>query len=89
MLLTRSLPEGCRQQALGMPIADLSRLPGWSHLILARAHQAGFPVFITDVDTAEQLEAVIDLLLDGIQTNRIEVIGPLVAERRAGDTPSP
>jgi glycerophosphoryl diester phosphodiesterase len=89
MLLTGSLPEGCREQTLAIPFAELSRLPGWPHLILARAHQAGVPFFITDVDTPEQLEAVIDLPIDGIQTNRIEVIGPLVEERRAGDTPTP
>jgi glycerophosphoryl diester phosphodiesterase len=89
MLLTGSLPEGCRDQALGIPFAELSRLPGWPHLILARAHQAGVPVFITDVDTPQQLASVIDLPIDGIQTNRIEVIGPLVAERRAGDTTAP
>ena len=88
MLLSGSLPEGCRDQALGIPFAEHSRLPGWPHLILARAHQAGVPVFITDVDTPEQLASVMNLPIDGIQTNRIEVIGPLVTERRAGDTPA-
>lgn len=87
MLLTGSLPEGCREHALAIPFAELSRLPGWPHLILARAHQAGVSLFITDVDSPEQLETVIHLPIDGIQTNRIEVIGPLVTERRAGDTP--
>lgn len=89
MLLTGSLPAGCRHQAIGIPYAELAHLPGWPHLILARAHQAGVPVFITDVDTPEQLQAVMALPVDGIQTNRIEVIGPLVAARRAGDTPDP
>lgn len=89
MLLTGSLPTGCRDQALGIPYAQLSRLPGWPHLILARTHQAGVPVYITDVDTPEQLASVLGLPIDGIQTNRIEVIGPLVAERRAGDTAAP
>lgn len=88
MLLTGSLPEHCRQQPLGIPYAQLSHLPGWPHLILARAHQAGVPVFIADVDTPEQLQSVMNLPIDGIQTNRIEVIGPLIAERRAGDTPA-
>ncbi|MFN8660255.1 MAG: glycerophosphodiester phosphodiesterase family protein [Thermomicrobiales bacterium] len=89
MLLTASLPERCRQQALGIPFAELSRLPGWPHLILARAHQAGVQVYITDVDTPEQLHSVGGLPIDGIQTNRIEIIGPLLAERRSGDTPAP
>lgn len=89
MVLTGSLTDGCRDQALGIPFARLSRLPGWPHLILARAHQAGVPVFITDVDTPAQLDVVMALPIDGIQTNRIEVIGPLVTARRAGDTLSP
>lgn len=89
MLLTGSLPAGCQEQAIGIPYADLTHLPGWPNLILARAHQAGVPVFITDVDTPEQLQAVTALPIDGIQTNRIEIIGPLVAERRGSDTPVP
>ena len=89
MLLVGSLPSGCREQALAIPFADLSRLPGWPNLILARAHQSGVQVFVTDVDTPGQLEAVIGLPIDGIQTNRIEVIGPLVEDRRAGDTANP
>lgn len=77
MLATGWLAEPCRQQAIGIPYADLARLPGWPHLILARAHQAGVPVVITDVDTPEQLAALRTLPIDGIQTNRIERIGPL------------
>lgn len=88
MLLTGSLPDRCRDQAIGIPYAELARLPGWPHLILARAHQAGVPVFITDVDTPDQLDSVLSLPIDGIQTNRIEVIGPLLADRRSGDTPA-
>lgn len=78
MLVTGSLPDACRHQGIGIPYAELGRLPGWPHLILARAHQAGVPVFITDVDTPEQLATVAALPIDGIQTNRIEIIGPLV-----------
>jgi glycerophosphoryl diester phosphodiesterase len=89
MLVTGSLPERCRQSSIGIPYAELDGLPGWPHLILARAHKAGVPVYITDVDTPEQLDSVMALPIDGIQTNRIEIIGPLVAERRAGDTPEP
>jgi hypothetical protein len=47
------------------------------------------PVFITDIDTPEQLQSVVGLPIDGIQTNRIEIIGPLMADRRADDTPAP
>jgi glycerophosphoryl diester phosphodiesterase len=79
MLLTGSLSDRCRQHVIGIPFDRLAGIPGWPHLILARAHQAGARVFVTDVDTPEQLAALIDLPLDGIQTNRIEVIGSLVS----------
>jgi glycerophosphoryl diester phosphodiesterase len=81
MLFTGSLPEHCRQQIIGIPFRLLPSIPGWPNLILARAHQAGARVFITDVDSVEQLETIADLPIDGIQTNRIEVIGPLVENR--------
>ncbi|MFT4037352.1 MAG: glycerophosphodiester phosphodiesterase family protein [Thermomicrobiales bacterium] len=80
MLATGSLPDPCRQPAIGIPYAELARLPGWPHLILAQAHHAGVPVIITDVDTPEQLATLSALPIDGIQTNRIEVVGPLVSE---------
>jgi glycerophosphoryl diester phosphodiesterase len=77
MLMTGTLSDDCRRHVIGIPFDRLSTLPGWPHLILARAHQAGARVFVTDVDTPEQLEAVMHLPLDGIQTNRIEIIGAL------------
>lgn len=84
MLFTGSLPERCRQQIIGIPYRLLPSIPGWPNLILARAHQAGARVFITDVDTVEQFETIVHLPIDGIQTNRIEVIGPLVDSRLVG-----
>lgn len=80
MLLTGSLSDACRQQVIGIPVGMLGSIPGWPNLILARAHQAGARVFVTDVDTKDQLAAIKHLPIDGIQTNRIEVIGPLVAD---------
>ena len=59
----------------------LPAIPGWPHLILARAHQAGARVIVAEVDTPEQLTAVAGLPIDGIETNRIEIIGPLLAEK--------
>lgn len=81
MLLTGALPARCQHQIIGIPYSMLGDIPGWPHLILARAHQAGARVFIIDVDTPEELADIADLPLDGIQTNRIEVIGPLLAEK--------
>ena len=83
MLVTGSLPEPCRQNLIGIPVGMLESIPGWPNLILVRAHQVGAKVFITDVDTEKQLDAVTNLPIDGIQTNRIEVIGPLLAVRAA------
>jgi glycerophosphoryl diester phosphodiesterase len=82
MLLLGSLPEHCREQIIGVPYSLLGSLPGWPHLILARAHQAGARVYVVDVDSAAQLAALADLPLDGIQTNRIEVVGPLLRDLR-------
>ena len=81
MLVTGSLSDTCRQHVIGIPFGMLGSIPGWPNLILARAHQAGARVFITDVDTEAQLDAVKHLPIDGVQTNRIEVIGPLLADR--------
>jgi glycerophosphoryl diester phosphodiesterase len=78
MLATGTLSGQCRQNSIAVPFAMLDSVPGWPNLILARAHQAGARVYVIDVDTPEQLEAIQDLPLDGIQTNRIEVIGPLL-----------
>lgn len=83
MLLIGSLPERCREQIIGIPVRMLPSLPGWPNLLLARAHQAGARVYVVDIDTEAQLATIADLPIDGIQTNRIEVIGPLLAERSA------
>lgn len=79
MLLTGTLSEPCSKHILAVPYPMISSLHGWPNLILARAHQANAKLFVTDVDTPEQLEIIRDLPLDGIQTNRIEIIGPLLS----------
>lgn len=73
-----SVPERCRERILAIPYSRLHNLPGWPHLVLARAHQAGVRVYVADVDTPEEWASLRDLPLDGIQTNRIEEIGPLI-----------
>jgi glycerophosphoryl diester phosphodiesterase len=83
MLLTGALSPECHQHGIGIPFGMLDGVPGWPHLILFRAHQAGARVYITDVDTAEQFDVIRELPIDGIQTNRIEVIGPLLSDRVA------
>ena len=78
MMVLGSLPERCRERILAIPYSRLNTLPGWPHLILARAHQAGARVYVVDVATAEAWAQVQDLPLDGVQTNRIEDLGPLI-----------
>ncbi len=80
MLLTGSLSERCRQQVIGIPASIAPSIPGWPNLILARAHQAGARVIVTEIDTPGQLAAVAGLPVDGIETNRIDIIGPLLVE---------
>ena len=79
MLASGSLSPKCGEHAIAIPYRLLNRVPGWPNLILARAHQAGAKVYVIDIDTEEQLREVEHLPLDGIQTNRIEIIGPLLA----------
>ncbi len=46
---------------------------------MSAAHGAGVPLYVADVDSAEELAEVRGIPLDGIITNRIEVVGPLLA----------
>jgi glycerophosphoryl diester phosphodiesterase len=71
------LPDQCKA-GIGIPARYLDRVPGWPGLILQKARDARVPVYVFDVDTPDDARAVRDLPLDGIMTNRIEVIGPLL-----------
>ncbi len=85
MLVTGSLPAQCRDQIIGIPFSRLDQVPGGAALFLARAHQAGARVYVADVDSAAQFATVATLPFDGIQTNRIEVIGPLARQENLAD----
>lgn len=78
MLATGSLTGPCRASVIGVPLAATRKLPGWPHLIVSAAHGAGVPVYVADVDSAADLEEVRGIPLDGIVTNRVEVVGPLL-----------
>lgn len=78
MLLTGSLNKECKQYAIGLPARFLKYVPGWPHLFLHKAHQAGLEVYITDVDSAEEYNLIKDLPVNGITTNKIEILGPLM-----------
>ena len=79
MLFSGSLPLSCREYALGIPTSYLKYVPGWnSNLFLNKAREAGLKVYVIEVDTKEDFQQVENLPLDGIVTNRIEIIGPLL-----------
>jgi glycerophosphoryl diester phosphodiesterase len=79
MLFSGNLSKSCAKYALGIPTSYLKYVPGWSsNLFLVKAREAGLKVYVIDVDTKEELKQVQELPLDGIVTNRIEVIGPLL-----------
>jgi glycerophosphoryl diester phosphodiesterase len=82
MLFSGNVSKSCGKYAIGAPARYLKYVPGWPNLFLVKAREAGLKVYVIDVDTKEDLQQVQDLPLDGIATNRIEVIGPLLKVAR-------
>jgi glycerophosphoryl diester phosphodiesterase len=79
MLFSGNVSKSCGKYALGIPTSYLKYTPGWSsNLFLIKAREAGLKVYVIEVDTQENLQRVQNLPLDGIVTNRIEIIGPLL-----------
>jgi glycerophosphoryl diester phosphodiesterase len=78
MLFSGKLATDCNENAFAVPARYLKYIPGWPSLFLSQARQSNLQVYIADVDTPEDLAQVRDLPLDGIVTNRIEAIGPLL-----------
>lgn len=76
------LPRQCAQGIM-LPARYLNRVPGWPGLVLQKARAAGVPVYVVDVDSIEEARAVRDLPLDGIMTNRIEIVGPVLRARNS------
>jgi glycerophosphoryl diester phosphodiesterase len=74
--------QACGKYAFGIPARYLKYVPGWSsHLFLVKAREAGLKLYVIDVDTPAALQQVKHLPLDGIITNRIEIIGPLLHQK--------
>jgi glycerophosphoryl diester phosphodiesterase len=78
MLFSGKLATACNENAFAVPARYLKYIPGWPSLFLSQARQANLKVYVADVDTPEDLEKVKGLPIDGIVTNRIEAIGPLL-----------
>ncbi len=75
MLFSGKLSKSCNRNAFAMPARYLKYIPGWPTLFLLQARQAKLKVYVADVDTDDDLEKIRGLPIDGIVTNRIEIIG--------------
>lgn len=87
-------PQDCRRLKFFIPLHEtLERLSphlagirvtdliwGWPEKFIARAHENDAQVYISGVETEDDLKAVKGLAIDGLMTNRIEVIGPLLTQ---------
>jgi len=76
MLFSGSISKACGKYAFGIPASYLKYVPGWPNLFLSKARQSNLKVYVIDVDTLESFEKIRGLPIDGIVTNRIEIIGP-------------
>jgi glycerophosphoryl diester phosphodiesterase len=74
MLFSNKVSSSCNKYALGIPVRYLKHVPGWPNLFLSKAQHASLKVYVIDVDTSKDLEQVKGLPLDGIVTNRVEII---------------
>jgi glycerophosphoryl diester phosphodiesterase len=80
-LFLGDLPPECHDQMLGLPISYLSKTPGWPNRLLHKVRAAGSQFFVAGVDTPSELEALSRLPIDGVITERIDMIGPAVPAR--------
>jgi glycerophosphoryl diester phosphodiesterase len=74
MLFSGKLAASCNENAFAVPVRYLKYIPGWPSLFLSQARRANLKVYVADVDTPEDLAQVKGLPIDGIVTNRIEII---------------
>lgn len=76
MLFSGRVSNSCNRYAFGIPVRYLKYVPGWPHLFLSKAHEANLKTYVIEVETLEALDKIRELPLDGIVTNRVEIIGP-------------
>src|SRR5690606_28960161 len=84
-------PEECHGKRIMIPIRETlervigkpgryikftSVLWGWPNKFIKLAHEHGTKVFASQVDSIEEFKQMKKLDLDGIMTNKIELIGP-------------
>ena len=74
------LPQACHLSALGVPTRYLWLIPGWPNDFLRKSAAAHVPVCVTEVDSVAEAKQLAQLPIRCIITNRIEVIGPVIAQ---------
>jgi glycerophosphoryl diester phosphodiesterase len=77
------LPQACHLSSMGLPAQYLWMVPGWPNAFLHKSAAAHVAFYVTEVDTVEEAGRLAQLPVNGIVTNRIEVIGPAIARARA------
>ncbi len=84
-------PKVCQNQKLFVPIREtmerlnqnlkgilfIDMLWGWPENFIKLAHRHGTKIYPSQVDSKEELETIMKFPVDGLMTNKIEVIGPL------------
>jgi len=78
------LPQTCHLSSMGGPARYLWLVPGWPNDFLRKSAAAHVPFYVTEVDSVEEAKKLGQLPINGIMTNRIEVIGPVITQVIAG-----
>lgn len=76
------LPKACQLSSMGLPARYLWLVPGWPNAFLQKSAAAHIPFYVTEVDSVEEAEKLAQLPINGIMTNWIEVIGPVISRSR-------
>lgn len=89
-------PQACRNTRLFIPIREtmgrlfapldsvrfVDVLWGWPGAFIELAHQHGTEVFPSQVDSEREYWQFRDLPIDGLMTNKIEILGPVIQGER-------
>ena len=87
-------PKQCRGLRLFVPIRQtfgivngslenvklVDLLWGWPDKFIERAHRHGTEVYPSQVDSIEELNFILKYNFDGLMTNKMELIGPVIKQ---------
>jgi glycerophosphoryl diester phosphodiesterase len=71
-------PKQCDGMGLGLPVEYLKYVPGWPYGFLSQVADAGARFYVI-AETEAGVESIVDLPIDGIETDHIEIVGPVVS----------